>query len=191
MSAGNSQFKLHATLPIGSPARNKLRAQLIPRISHGGKKAIGKRKTARPFSPKAPTHIVLYSSRAKGLWSMNHRKNRSKTLSQVYVYAARFKVQIYRATNEGNQLHLLVKCDDRKRMADYLRVLAGRLAISITGARKHLKRVGKFWDFLCWSRLVNFGPDFFQTREFLIHLKEATAEQAEWLEEAGVLARGS
>ncbi len=185
MGSTKGQSKLHHALPIGSKERAELRAKIDPKLSHGGKKAVGKRKTARPFSPKAPTQIFLYSSRAKGLWNLNHRKNRARILSQIYVYAARFKVHVYKATNEGNYIHLLVKCDDRKKMADYLRVLAGRVAIGVTGARKHVKRVGKFWDHLCWSRLVNFGQDFFNTRALF---KANAGEESglfspDWLEE--------
>ncbi len=158
------QDKLHEPLPVGSKARTKLKAAFTPRVTHGGKASVGKRKTARPFSPKAPTHIVLSSVRAKGLWGLKHRKNQAKIQSQIYVYAARFKVKVFRARNAGTSLHILAKCDDRKKMADFLRVLAGRIAVTVTGARKHVKRIGKFWDTLCWSRLVNFGDDFFQTR---------------------------
>lgn len=164
----NTQGKLHETLPMGSKARARVKGQLQPRTTHGGLAAKGKRKTPRPFLTNVPTHIALYSKRAKGLWSLRHRKNHSSIQSQIYVYAARFKVHVYRATQTSNQIHLLVKCEDRKRMADFLRVLAGRVAITVTGARKHIKKIGKFWDSLCWSRLVNFGPDFFKVRQFFI-----------------------
>lgn len=85
----------------------------------------------------------------------------------IYVYAKRFKVHVYRATNVGNHLHLLVKAPARKALADYLRVLAGRVAVTVTGAQKGVKRVGKFWDCLCWSRLVGWGRDFFGVRDYL------------------------
>ena len=184
MGSSKRQLKLHDPLPLSSEKRGELRASFSPRLTHGGKEAKGRRKSARPFSPKAPTHIVLTSLRAQGLWSLKHRKNQAKIQSQIYVYAARFKVQIYRTKNLGTELHLLVKCDDRKRMADYLRVLAGRIAISVTGARKHIKKIGKFWDSLCWSRLVNFGADFYQTRLALI---EGTTEVFESSLSFGVL----
>ena len=187
MAGPKQQLKLHESLPVGSKSRAKLRAVFTPRTVHGGHEAIGKRKTPRPFSPKAPTHIVLYSSRAKGLWSLNHRKNRAQVLSQIYVYAARFKVHVYRAANVGNHIHLLVKSEDRKQMADYLRVLAGRVAITVTGAKKHSKKIGKFWDSLCWSRLVNFGRDFYNTRMYVLaHGFEIdSSEHREWIRKSG------
>jgi len=112
--------------------------------------------------------LVLKSTRARGAWSMRHRSHRSKITSMVYVYARRFKIEVYRATNVGNHLHLLVKAKDRKNLADYLRVLAGRVAVTVTGARKGVKRIGKFWDSLYFSRLVNWGRDFYRVRDYLI-----------------------
>lgn len=155
-------------LPLGSKQRSKLKSSFTPRIKHGGLESKGKRKNPRPFSPQAPMHIVLKSKRAKGLWSMAHRKNRANVTSMIYVYAERFKVRVYRAANVGNHLHLLVKAKERKALADFLRVLAGRIAVTISGARKGIKKIGKFWDFLCWSRLVNWGRDFYQVREYVL-----------------------
>ncbi|MBS1958334.1 MAG: transposase [Bdellovibrionales bacterium] len=162
------QLSLHTQLPIGSQQRSNLKSRLYPRTTHGGDPARGKRKTERPFSAKTPIHLVLKSRRAKSQWSLLHRRHRSKITSMIYVYAQRFSVEVYRASNTGNHLHLLVRAKERKNLADYLRVLAGRIAVTVTGAQKAVKRVGKFWDNLYWSRLVNWGRDFFQVREYLI-----------------------
>jgi len=138
-----------------------------PRTSHGGFESRGKRKTPRPFSPKAPMHIVLKSTRAKGAWSLKHRRHQSKITSMIYVYAHRFDVHVYRFANVGDHIHLLVKAADRKDLADYLRVLAGRIAITVSGARKQMKRIGKFWDHLCWSRLVAWKKDFHFVQRYI------------------------
>ena len=184
------QLKFTETLPIGSAERTKLRAILEPRLSHGGEPSIKKRKTARPFAPKAPVHLVLRSKRARGTWSLLHRRNKSKITSMIYVYAARFKVHVYRTANRGGHLHLIVKAEDRKNLADFLRVLAGRIAVTVTGAQKsgYLngkfyagKKIGKFWDFLYWSRLVNWGQDFYNVRKYVIanELEECSQEHRE------------
>jgi REP element-mobilizing transposase RayT len=161
------QLNLTDSLPLGSKERSKVKSELQPRIAHGGYESRGKRKTARPFSPKAPIHIVLKSARAKGTWSLLHRKNQSHISSMIYVYAHRFKIRVYNAANVGNHLHLLVKAEDRKSLADYLRVLAGRIAITVTGAQKFKKRVGRFWDHLCWSRLVAWGKSFHFVQRYI------------------------
>lgn len=159
------QKTLKDLAPLGSTARSQLAATLEPRTRHGGVASVGHRKTSRPFTPKAATHIVLKSKRAKGLWSMQHRRHRAKIASMIYTYAERFKVQVYRSSNLGDHLHLLVKAHDRKNLADFLRVLAGRIAVVVSDAKRYVKRIGKFWDHLCWSRLVNWGPDFFNVRK--------------------------
>ena len=154
------QGALHEVLPVGSKEKARAKAAFVPRTSHGGRESKGSRKTSRPFAPKASLHLVLKSARAKGTWSLQHRKNASRVTSMVYVYAARFRVHVYRFANVGNHLHLHVKAKEKKDLADFLRVLAGRVAVTVTGARKHVKRVGKFWDHLYWSRLVSGGRDF-------------------------------
>ena len=166
------QYGLHDPLPVGSKQKTKLKEAFIPRTRHGGLERIKKRKIERPFTANAPLHLVLRSNRAKRDWSMLHRKHKSKITSMIYVYATRFKVRVYSATNVGNHLHLLVKAKNRKQLADFLRVLAGRVAVTVTGAKKGVKRIGKFWDYLTWSRLVNWGQDFFGVRKFILEAKE-------------------
>ena len=165
MSTPRKQKSLKETLPVGSEERAKLTQQLEPRVAHGGIGAAGKRKTPRPFNGKAPLHLVLHSKRAKGQWSFTLAKNHSRITSMIYVYAERFKVHVYRAAIEGDEIQLLVKARERKSLADYLRVLAGRVAVTVTGAKKGKKSVGKFWDFLYWSKLVNWGPEFHHVQE--------------------------
>ena len=162
--APGPQIELPALLPIGSPQKKALKDALHPRKRHGGQERVRLRKLERPFYENTPIHLVLNSKRAKRDWSMQHRKHRSKITSMIYVYAKRFQVRVYCASNEGEQLHLLVKAHERKHLADFLRVLAGRIAVTVTGAKRGVKRVGRFWDYLTWSRLVNWGQDFFQVR---------------------------
>ncbi len=162
------QAKLSESLPIGSKERSQIKANVDGRIAHGGEDSIGKRKTTRPYSPKAPTHIILKSNRAKGKWSLRHRQNQAKITAMIYVYATRFKVKVYRASNNGHEIHLLVKATERKALADYLRVLAGRIAVTVSGARKGIKRIGKFWNHLCWSRLVKWGHEFHHVQRMVM-----------------------
>ncbi len=176
------QGKLSESLPLGSKERSKSKRDFEAPTSHGGRESVGKRKTTRPYSPKSSIHIVLKSKRARGTWSLRHRKNQSKITAMIYVYAARFKVHVYRAANVGDHIHLLVKSSDRKALADYLRVLAGRIAVTVSGAQKGVKRIGKFWDHLCWSRLVKWGREFHVVQRYVFaneleflgkHIREA------------------
>ena len=179
------QFSFYETLPVGSKQKQKLKEQLIPRSRHGGVERVKKRKIARPFVAQAPLHLVLKSKRAKSQWSLRNRKHQSKITSMIYVYAKRFKVRVYQAANSGNHLHLLVKADDRKQLADFLRVLAGRIAVTVTGAKRGIKKIGKFWDYLTWSRLVNWGPDFFRVRKYIKNNEEEILSNLDQAEENG------
>lgn len=170
MKPRNRQESLETTLPIGSTERAQLKRALKPRTVHGGPPSVGVRKTTRPWNSSAPVHLVLKSKRAKKAWWLLHRKHQSKIQAMIYRYAERFQVRVFVSKNAGNEIHLLVKAQDRKALADYLRVLAGRVAVSVTGAQKGLKKIGKFWDTLVWSRLVNWGPDFFGVRKLIQHL---------------------
>ncbi len=163
-----SQQSLSQILPVGSKIRAKLKNSFEPRRVHGGVPSTHKRKTVRPFTSKAPLHLVMRSSRARGTWSMLHRRNKARITSMIYVYAERFHVKVYRAANVGNHIHLLVKAEERKNLADFLRVLAGRIAVTVSGAQKGVKRIGRFWDYLYWSRLVSWGRDFYQVRKYVL-----------------------
>lgn len=111
--------------------------------------------------------LRLFSSRAKGAWSLSHRKNRSRVASMIYSYANRYGVHVYQANHQHQEIVLLVKAKDRKALADFLRVLAGRVAVILTGAKKGVKKIGKFWNFLTWSKLVNWGKEFFVLARFI------------------------
>ena len=160
MSRAPQNARLHESLPAGSKVRSRLRSGLEPRVVHGGPSSRGKRKTRRPFQEKAPLHLVLSSDRARGRWALSHRRNQARVRAMIYTFAARFKIRIHGARVSGGRIHLLVKAEDRKNLADFLRVLAGRVAVVVSGAKKGLKRIGRFWNELCWSRLLNWGREF-------------------------------
>ena len=158
---------LDESLPVGSTERSVLRSQIHPRVSHGGPQSRGKRKTVRPFTEKAPIHLVLSSKRARGAWGFLKRKNHARIMGMIYTYADRFKVRVYRVRLNHQEIQLLVKAKTRKGLADFLRVLAGRVAVALTGAQKQVRKVGKFWNELCWSRLIRWGAEFFGVQEAL------------------------
>jgi hypothetical protein len=159
---------LHEFLPLGTPEHTQLQGSLHPRVAHGGPASVGRRKTERPWNSKAPVHLLLQSRRARGVWSLAHRRHRSKIQAMIYRYAERFGVRIYRAVNHGHEIQLLVKATERKPLADFLRVLAGQVAVRVTGATKGKKRVGRFWDHLTFSKLINWGREFFEISRALL-----------------------
>jgi hypothetical protein len=164
---------LKEVLPPGSVEGAKWTALLHPRLSHGGPSMRGKRKTSRPYFSNTPQVFLLSSKRASGIWDLAHRRHRSRITSQIYTYAKRFRVRVYSASIQKGQIQLLVKSADRKDLADFFRVLAGRVAISVTGARKKVRRIGKFWDELCFSRMLNWGREFHHFRQMILSSRSA------------------
>ena len=85
----------------------------------------------------------------------------------IYHYASRYGVRVFQSRVEGGQIQILLKAEEKKSLSDFLRVLAGRVAVTVSGAKKGLKRVGRFWDYLYWSRILSWGRFFYAAREFV------------------------
>jgi REP element-mobilizing transposase RayT len=131
---------------------------LIPkdRVEHGGDVLEGRRKLSRPFSPRCSMHIVLRSTRARGHWSLLHRRNRSKIDRLVYTWARAKHVKVHRFANVGNHLHLLLRAESREALQQFLKTFAGLAARAVTGAKKGVRH-GKFWEKTAYSKLVPGG----------------------------------
>lgn len=145
-----------------------------------------KRKIARPIDPKRPLHLVLRSSRARGAWSFLHPKNARRVRGEVDRSARKYGIRIYRYANVGNHLHLLVVTRTRKAFRGFLREMAGAISTGITGSRKSHPLGGKFWDFLPYTRVVNWGKDFTNIELYFIkNLFEAAGLLTRKAKEAG------
>lgn len=131
---------------------------------HGGGSRAGKRKTARPIVTRTPMHLVMRSTRARGAWSfLRHRKSLVAITREC---AARYGIKVLGYENVGNHLHLLVQARDRVGMQVFLKVLPQRIMFLVTGARKGQPR-GKFFDEIVFSRVVQWGPDFWGMLRYL------------------------
>jgi REP element-mobilizing transposase RayT len=125
--------------------------------THGGALSIGRAKSARPIATKKPMHVILRSSRAKGEWSLLRR---SKEIESILERTAkRFHIRVYRSANVGNHIHLFIQARRRADFQNFLRVLPQAIAFLITQARKG-NSVGKFWDALAFSRIIEWGRDW-------------------------------
>jgi len=135
-----------------------------PDKSHGGSHARGKRKTARPIATKRTMLLTLKSSRARGEWSL-HRFEKAIE-ERVNALAKRFRVRVYRSVNVGNHLHLALRASSRREFQNFLRVLTQAIAFLVTGARKG-NPIGKFWDALACSRIVEWGRDWVNVKRYM------------------------
>ena len=81
--------------------------------------------------------------------------------------ARRYDIRVYEFANAKNHLHLLVRARRRDCFQAFLRAFAGMVARLVTGARRG-HPVGRFWDELAYSRVVQWGREFFEVRRYVI-----------------------
>lgn len=131
-----------------------------PALSHGGGINHGKRKQARPFSPRLAVHVVMRAEGAQKNWSMLARKHKGLVYLEMDRTARESKLRLFSLANVGNHLHVVVKARAKRDLQRFLRVLAGRLAMRVTGARKGRPLNERFWTRLAFTRLVEWGRAF-------------------------------
>ena len=135
---------------------------------HGGELSVGRRKTRRPVVIKRAMHLTLRSTKAVGKWSLLHPRHRSFIGYAVATLSKRYDVKIYQFSNNGNHLHLLVKARTRRGFQSFLRLLSGRIALRITGAKKGNSLGSRFWDLPAFTRIVEWGRDFKHVTAYVI-----------------------
>ena len=136
-------------------------------LEHGGVKAIGKRKMARPFSSKASLHLVLRSSQAVGEFSFLRKEN-SKWISNLLKrQSKKHGIIIYEFGNSGNHLHLLIRAHKKKMFNSFLKVFTSAIAMKWTGGKK-TNPSPKFWDHLPWTRIVAWGKAYWTAKKYVI-----------------------
>jgi REP element-mobilizing transposase RayT len=137
-------------------------------LSHGGDLRQGKRKIARPVDPNRPIHIVLRATRARGEWSMLHRRNKARIFLLIHQKAERFDVKIYRFSNVGNHLHILALPGSRDGFQNFLRASTGAIAFWVTGAKKGQPLRARFWDLLAFTRVLSWGREFMSVKNYFV-----------------------
>lgn len=91
---------------------------------------------------------------------MLHKRNKSKIFLLTNEQARHFGVRIYRFSNVGNHLHLLVLPGSRKGFQNFLRSITGSIALLVTGTRKGNELERRFWDLLAFTRVLSWGREF-------------------------------
>ena len=127
--------------------------------THGGELSVGRRKKQRPISIKKSIHVVMMSSRAKGLYSLRAIHNKGKVEELIWRYAKRFHIKIYKFAINFNHIHFVLKAKRRDDLQNFLRTTAGLIACLILKAKKGVKK-GKFWNLLAFSRIIEWGKAF-------------------------------
>lgn len=133
---------------------------------HGGGERAGKRKIARPIHVRKLLHVTFRSSRARGKWNFLLGKNALAIEKSLQTVSRRFGVKVRRFQNVGNHFHLLIQGKSRADIQNFLRLFPQLVMFSITNARKGTP-VGKFWDDLAFSRVVEWGRDWRNVHNYL------------------------
>ncbi len=154
----------------------------------GGSKYKGNPKTKRPFSSRHYTHLILKSSKAKGVYSFLATKNQRRVNEAVRRLAAHFGVELREYANVGNHLHLLVKANRREQISGYLRALSGVLVRIVMNCQKgspmraagQRENGGKFWDGRPYTKIVAIGLKPFRgIREYIEKNRRQTQVRVE------------
>lgn len=136
-----------------------------PNSRHGGAKAEGKRKTARPLATKKCLHGIWKSDRAKGPWALD--KHRLEIAAKLQEAAGRFNIKLRGYQILWNHIHIVFQGKRREDLKAFLRFVSGQIAMLATGAKK-TRPVGRFWTTLVFTRIVEWGCDYFNMKAYLI-----------------------
>ena len=123
-------------------------------IEHGGTINYRKRKSARPFDPHLPIHVVLRSEKAKGKNSMLRKKHKSEIEKLLYCLANKYEIKIYEFANSGNHLHLLIRAKIKFQLQNFFREFAGRISLMIYKGKR------KFWTSKVYTKIIKWGRHF-------------------------------
>lgn len=131
------------------------------KIFFGGSAAKGNPKSARPFSKKCDSHVVLKSRFAVGERSFLRKNNQEIIRTITTKSAKRFYVSLRRYVNVGNHLHLLFHAPNAEMQRNFLRTISALIARQIMGTHKGSPMgVKSFWDGRPFSRLIPWGRAF-------------------------------
>lgn len=140
-----------------------------PSDCFGGSLLKGNAKRARPLDSKLPILITLRATRG----GMRTPKAFKKVNDAVYDTANKYGVKIYKYSNVGNHLHLLVKLSNLRLWAAFIRELTGKIGLLV---KLLLNFEGKFWMFRPHTRIVRGWRKAFKIAKDYIELNILEAE---------------
>ncbi len=147
------------------------------------------RSCARPLSTRHSMHLVLRSSKAKGVYSFLKPRNagRIKLIIQKFSYI--YGVKILSLANVGNHLHLHIRLGNRFAYKPFIRSITGAIAMAVTGRNRWSRDFsslmtksrtggstapileGKFWDYRPFTRLIIGFRSFLNMNDY-VHINQ-------------------
>ena len=110
----------------------------------------GKRKVARPLSPRLPVHLVMKT--ANPAYSLLRPRLARMVRRVVSKQASRFHIVIRQFVIAPDQVHLLLEFRNRQEFSGFLRSVAGLIARFALGRERGMagrilkKSPGTFWE---------------------------------------------
>jgi REP element-mobilizing transposase RayT len=142
-----------------------------PKDVFGGSLLTSNPKVKRPLHSKLPILLTLRAEKSclRKLGAL-HRVNKL-----VYFVAKRHGVRIYKYSNVGNHLHLLIKIPHVHRWAAFIRELTGRIAQELIGELKLPDQL-RFWKFRPHTRIVRGWQKAYRIAKEYIYLNQLEAD---------------
>lgn len=123
-------------------------------------------KVARPISRSRPMHLVIRSSLARGDRSL--LKSARRIADIVIAQGQKHHVKVYRYSNAGNHLHLMILPRDRDAYNGFVRSITGLIARVVLAVERGNAKGLKFWDARPFTRIVAWGRDYNRVAEYLL-----------------------
>jgi hypothetical protein len=143
-----------------------LSPELRPRLVHGGRDSLGKRKERRPIAVKRPLHLTMHT-----LYLLSpHRRYLVQVIKEE---ARRSHVRVYEQSLNSSHLHFAILAATREGYKRFVSVLAGRIAQHVTKSRKGIPLEVKFWDAPPFTRIVEWG---IALRQLLAYIRQNQQE---------------
>lgn len=110
----------------------------------GGSRLSGRRKTARPLSPRNPLKVVLKSDRA----TSPHLTQVRSDIGQIFKqFSEIFSIKIYEYAACGDHIHFVGLFRSQSSYIKFIRALTGTLA----------RKLSIKFKFRPWSRILHWG----------------------------------
>lgn len=126
----------------------------------GGSLIKGNPREARPIALKRPMHLVMRSTLATGGLSFLHPVRARKIEAAVLRLGRKSGVRVYRFSNSGNHLHLVILPRSRVAFRTFVRAITGIIARITLGAERGNALGKKFWDARPYTRILEWGREF-------------------------------
>jgi hypothetical protein len=121
----------------------------------------------RPLDTKNTMHLVLRSSKARGVWSFRAGGNQRKIEAITSRFALKFGVLILQLANVGNHLHFQLRLTNRGGYRPFIRALTSAIMMAVTGASRWNPLGIKFWDYRPFTRVVVGLRGFLKLRDYV------------------------